>query len=426
MQNLRVLFVIYIFAGILVAPIQYTYSQDSEIVSLNSLVEEAVRNNPSIQAAYNNWKASEYKVKQAGSLPDPTASYTYFGENIETKVGPQEHKYGLSQTIPFPGKLGLKGKAQARHADMLKEKYEATKREVIKDIKFVYYDIVWVDKASQITEEEKAILESLEKVAQRRYESNLVPQQDVIKAQVELSKLIDKLFVLRQNRKSLMAKMNSLLSRQKATGLSKISDVKIVEFKYKLGQLHEMAQQSRQELLAANLDIERAEYEKSLAGLDYFPDFTLGFDYIEVGSGHTSSPDDGQDAWMGKVAINIPIWFDKLSGQLKEKKAALEASKNNYQNVKNKMASEVEDLYFKITTYRDIVSLYETALVPLTEQAFEAARTGYETGKVDFLNWVDAERVLLQTRLAYYKTIADYQKSIAYLERVVGMDLANS
>ena len=87
------------------------------------------------------------------------------------------------------------------------------------------------------------------------------------------------------------------------------------------------------------------------------------------------------------------------------------------------MDYEVEDLYFKITTYRDIVLLYKTALVPQAEQAFEAARTGYETGKVDFLNWLDAERILLQTRLAHYKTIVDYQKSIAYLERVVGRDL---
>jgi len=80
-------------------------------------------------------------------------------------------------------------------------------------------------------------------------------------------------------------------------------------------------------------------------------------------------------------------------------------------------------MYFKITTYKDIISLYETALIPQTEQSFEAAKVSYETGEVDFLNWLDAERVLLQTRLAYYKAIVDYQKSIAYLERIVGRQL---
>ena len=392
---------------------------------LEELVDEAIRNNPKIQAAYYNWQAAKEKIKQVSSLPDPMAMYTYFGESIETKVGPQEVKYGLSQKIPFPGKLSLKAKAQSKHAEMLKEEYEATKREVIKNIKFVYYDIFWVDKAIQITEEEKSILESLEKVAQRKYESNLAPQQDVIKAQVELSKLIDKLFLLRQNRKSLVAKMNSILNRSKGTELGRVDNVTPQEFKYNynLDELHKIARESRQELLAASLNIERAEDEKSLARLDYFPDFTMGFDYIQTGSGHTTMSNDGQDAWMVGVAINVPLWFGKLKAQHKEKSAALEASKKNYQNVENSVAYEVEDLYFKITAYKDIISLYKTALIPQTEQAFESAKIGYETGQVDFLNWLDSERVLLQTRLAYYKAIVDCQKSIAYLERIVGRDL---
>ncbi|MBU0478208.1 TolC family protein [bacterium] len=392
-------------------------------IVLQDLVNEAIGNNPEIQAAYYNWQAAMEKIKQVSSLPDPKAKYTYFGEKVETKVGPQEAKYGLSQKIPFPGKLSLKAKVQSKHVDMFREKYEATKREVIKNIKLVYYDIFWVDKAIQITEEEKTILESLERVAQRKYESDIVPQQDVIKAQVELSKLINKLFLLKQNRKSLEAKMNSILNRPKGTELRRIDTVKPIEFKYKLDELHQIAKSSKQELLIANLDVERAEHEKSLVRLDRFPDFTFGFDYIQVGNGHTSVSNDGQDAWMGTVSVNIPIWFGKLRYQLKEKEVKLAASKKNYQNIENSVTYEIEDVYFKITTYKDIILLYKTALMPQTEQSFEAARTGYETGRVDFLNWLDAERALLQTRLAYYKVIVDYQKSIAFLERVVGKNL---
>jgi outer membrane protein, heavy metal efflux system len=390
---------------------------------LGPLVKEAIDNNPQVQAAYNNWKAAEYKARQAAALPDPMASYTYFGENVETRVGPQENKYGVSQKIPFPGKLALKGKVQTKLAEALKEKYEAIKREVIKNVKFVYYDIFWVDKGIQITEEEKSIIESLEKTARRKYESNLTPQQDVIKAQVELSRLIDKLFILKQQRKTLEAKMNSILSRPRGAALGEINNIEPVEFNYALDELYGIARVSRQELLAANLDVERAKYERSLAGLDYLPDFTLGVDYIQVGKGHTTMPNDGQDAWMGTIAVNVPIWFDKLSDQVEEKKAALKASKKNFENMENEVSYEIEDLYFKIISYRDIISLYKTALMPQTEQSFEAAKTGYETDKVDLLNWLDSERVLLQTRLAYYKAVVDYLKSIAYLERVVGRDL---
>jgi len=401
----------------------YGFTQSESVETIEELIQEALQNNPYIQVALNEWKAAEYKIRSVKGLPDPMVKYGHFGESVETRVGPQENVFGASQKIPFPGKLGLKGKSQGKHAKMLKEKYEAAKREVIKNVKFVYYDIFWVDKAIQTTEGEKAILESLEKVAQRRYESNVTPQQDVIKAQVELSRLIDKLLLLRQNRKSLVAKLNSILNRAQDSELRSITDADPSGFKYEISQLHEIAKGSRQELIAANLDIERAEYEKSLARMDYLPDFTFGVDYIQVGSGETTMPNDGQDAWMGTVAVNIPIWFDKLNAQTKEKKAQLEAARKNYENVGNNVSYEVEDLYFKILTYKDIISLYKTALIPQSEQAFDAAKTGYETGKVDFLNWLDAERILLQTRLAYYKAIADYQKSIAYLERVVGVDL---
>jgi len=423
MKNRYLILLGYVLIGILFIPNRYAWPREVETVSLDLLINEALENNPKVKAAYNEWQAAQFKIKEVSSLPDPTASYTHFGQNIETRVGPQENKYGVSQKIPFPGKLNLKAKAQDKNAQMLKEKYEAAKRELIKNIKFVYYDIFWVDKAIQISEEEKSILESLEKVAQRKYESNFSPQQDVIKAQVELSKLIDKLFHLKQNRRSLVAKMNSLLNRPKGAILGRVGNVESEDFRYPLEELYIIAQKEAQELVAASLDVERAQYEKSLANLDYFPDFTFGVDYTQIGAGHTTASNDGQDAWTGKVAINIPIWFDKLGAQLKEKKASLQASRDTYENIENSIAYEVQDLYFKITTYRDITLLYKTALLPQTEQAFQAAKIGYETGEVDFLNWLDAERILLQTRLAYYKTIVDYQKSIAYLERVVGRDL---
>jgi outer membrane protein TolC len=417
MNKRIIIFIVFVLA------LSVTYVYAEEAVTLDSLIDEALDNNPRLQSAYSEWKAEEYKARHVRGLPDPQASYGYFGESIETRIGPQEHKYGVSQNIPFPGKLGLKGKAQDRRAGMLREQYGVRGREIIKDVKFLFYDIFWVDKAIQITEEEKTIIESLERVAQRKYESNLVSQQDVIRAHVELSKLIDKLFLLKQNRKSLEARANMLLARPRSSQLGKTGDIEIVQFNYELNELHRMADESSQQLIAARLDMERAEYERSLARLDYFPDFTFGFDYIEVGSGHTTQPNDGDDAWMGKVAINVPIWFGKLDAKLKEKKALLESRKKNHKDAENLIDYEVEDLYFKITTYKDIVSLYKTALVPQAEQAFTSAKTGYETGKVDFLTWLDAEKVLLQTRLAYFKGIVDYQKSIAYLERIVGRDL---
>jgi len=410
--------------GILVLPIN-GLTQTNTTVSLQDYIKEAISQNPKIQEAYNKWKAAEYKIKSVKSLEDPMASYGYFAEEGQTKVGPQEQKYGISQKFPFPGKLNLKGKAQAKHAQMLKEQYEATKNETLKDVKFVYYDLFWVDRAVEINEEEKSILEKIEKVAQRKYESNIVGQQDVIKVQVELSKIIKKLFLLRQNRKSLAVKLNSLLNRPQGqdTEVQKIIGVESKSFEYELDEIINKSQNSRQELIAANLSIEKSQFEKSLAKMAYLPDFTFGAEYIEIGGGTTSLSNDGEDAWIGKVSINVPIWFGKLNAQVKEKEAQLEAAKKNKENVENQVNYEAQDLYFKINAYQDIVLLYETALLPQAQQAFDSSQIGFETGSITFLDWLDTERTYLQTRLAYYKAITDYHKSIAFLERVVGEEL---
>ena len=390
---------------------------------LEGFINEALQNNPKIQESYHRWKAAEYKIKSVKSLDDPMLGITLPGEHVETRLGPQERKYAISQKIPFPGKLSLKGRVQSKQAEIHREQYESTKSEIIKNVKFVYYDLFWIDRAVAINEEEKAILEKLEKVAQRKYESNLIPQQDVIKAQVELTKLTDKLYLLNQNRKSLTAKMNSILNRDRNTEIPGILDVSISDFSFSLEKLIETAKESRQELKASQLAVERADYEKSLSKMSYLPDFTFGVDYIEVGGGTTTHPDDGKDAWMAMVSVNLPLWFGKNASQVNEKKAELAAAENNSVNMENTTVYEVEDMYYKIAAYKDILSLYKTSLIPQSDQAFDAARSGCESGQVDFLNWLDAERNLLQTRLAYYKSMSDYLKSVAYLERVVGQSL---
>jgi cobalt-zinc-cadmium efflux system outer membrane protein len=126
---------------------------------------------------------------------------------------------------------------------------------------------------------------------------------------------------------------------------------------------------------------------------------------------------------MVKVAFIVPFWFVKLMAQLKGKEAALQAAKENKEDVENRVEFEVQDIYFKISAYKDIVLLYETALIPQAQQAFDASQTGFETGAISFLDWLDTERTYLQTRLAYYKSITDYHKAVAHLERIVGGNL---
>ncbi len=274
-----------------------------------------------------------------------------------------------------------------------------------------------------MTESEKAILENLEKVARKRYETGQAPQQDVLKADVELSRLTDKLSLFKRQRQSLAARMNSILNRPPGSPLRRLKEFSAAGFQYSRQELHLISQKSRPELKEAALEIERKQFQESLAKLDYWPDLTLGANYIQIGDGSTTLPDDGRDAWTGTISVNLPIWWGRRAAQLRERKSGVEASKNQYRELENRVGYEVEDLFFRLENLRETVSLYKTALIPQTEQAFRAAQTAYETGRVDFLNWLQTETVLLRTRLTYYKSIADYQKTIALLERAVGRDL---
>jgi len=390
---------------------------------LDVLIAEALQNNPQIKADYERWQAARHKSKQVRSLDDPMAGVTLPGEHVETRLGPQERKYSFSQKVPFPGKLNLRGAAQNKQAQILEQKYEATRREIIRELKFLFYDLYWVDTALLITEQEKGLIESLENVARRKYESNLVAQTDVIKAQVEISKLIEKVEMLKQNRKALTAKLNKVLARDEGSEVAVVTDIKEVPFTYELDRLFEIADSSKQELVSAELAVKKAQYERSLARMDYLPDFTFGVEYIEIGEGTTTMADDGRDAWMGMISVNVPIWFDRLAAKQKESQANLNAAQRMQEDVGNSIYADIQDLYYKVKTYADIVNLYRNALVPQAEQAFDAGQSAYESGKTEFLNWLDSERTLLQTRLAYYKSIADYHKSIAFLERIVGRDL---
>ncbi|MFH1652848.1 MAG: TolC family protein [Pseudomonadota bacterium] len=390
---------------------------------LDSLVDEALNNNPQIFGSRSSWEAEKYKITQSRSLPDPTAHYGYYGESVETRVGPMKHKVGASQKIPFPAKLVVQGRSQKKSAEIFKEEYEATERELIKNVKLVYYDIYWVDKAIQTTEGEKAILESLERVAKKRYESKLAPLQDVIKTQVAISELIEKLYTLNENRKSFVSQMNSLLNRDRNSSFDNVVNLNTSEFNHSLKDLSGMAGISRQELKGAKIAIEKAQNERTLAKLNYVPDFTFGFDYTFIDKGNIAVQNNGKDAWLGTVSLNIPIWLNKINAQVKEKKAVLQAAKENYVDTKNRVEYEVESLYYRINSGKDVINLYKNALIPQAQQSFDAAKVGYESGEVDFLNWLDSERTLLQVRLTYYKAVADYQKSIAQMERVVGEDL---
>lgn len=415
---------IIMMTGLLLGGI-YAYPQEEspKKVVLEDLMEEALNQNPLVKASYNQWQAAQEKIPQVKSLPDPMIGYAHFGQSVETRLGPQRNKLSLSQKIPFFGKLSIKGKIAEKGASILEEQYNRVKAEVILGVKESFYSLYWFDKVIRISQEEKEVLKRLARIAQTKYETGKANQQDVLKAQLEMSKVEDRILSLNQGRKAVVAKLNSLLNRPSDYSFGEVEEPKMRPFNIEMEKLSRMAREGRPELKKAQNLIEKNKESLKLAKKNYYPDFKIMFDYIDIGGGTTTTPKDGRNAWMGSVGINIPIWRNKLHAAEAEAALELNASREKYTDIKNETLSRVNELYHEVKTDEEQINLYRYSLLPQAEQAFKASEVGYLAGKVDFLSLLDSERMVLMIKTGYHKSIADFGKSLARLERVVGKDI---
>lgn len=399
--------------------------QEQEILRLSWLIEEALTKNPGIKAAHQDYLAARNKIPQVRSLADPVLKYTHFIENVETRVGPQENILSVSQTIPFYEKRSLRADIASQEAKAALELYEAKKRIVIAQIKKLFYELFYIYKAIDINKEEKALLRRLSKIASVKYSTGAGSQQNILQIQVEITKLNDKLLTLEQQQQTIESNIKSLLNRPKHLTLPRPEEVNESHFPYDLETLYDMAQKNRQEIKVAEAMIRENESSLHLSKKEYYPDFTFGIQYVDVGRRSSFIDNDGKDSWSVSMMINLPIWKKRLKAGVHESLAIIEASNLLRNDIENQTLFEVEDTYFRLRTAEDVLNLYSTTLIPQAEQSFKSAESGYQTGRSDFFNLLDSERVLLAVHLAYYRAITNHEQSVADLERYVGIDLAS-
>src|SRR3989338_4175058 len=183
---------------------------------LSQLIQEANKNNPQIKAAYDRWRAMNYVIPQSRTLPDPKVDLGYINmsDNVPMDVDPRrEHMIGASQEIPFPGKLVVRGRIATLEAKRALAEYQATRFAVIAQLKQIYYDLYFVNKSIGILQKNQLILEEMEKSTRTNYSVGKSPQQDIFRAQTEISRLLMRLVMLKQERASLQANINRLLDR---------------------------------------------------------------------------------------------------------------------------------------------------------------------------------------------------------------------
>jgi outer membrane protein TolC len=398
----------------------------SEIPQLREYVGEALTNNPSIQAVLARYRAALNKVPQVTALPDPVFGFNQAIRSVETRVGPQRNGFVLSQAFPWFGKLDLKGKVAVQDAVSWYQLYRARQREVISQLKRAFYELGYVDTAIQINEEERSLLEHYEDLAQKRYATGQGLQQAVIKIQAEITRVIDRLEILRRQRESLSANLNTLTDRAPHDPLPTVGRLNLPQMELNLEELYAVGEQNRQELKAAQALIERSEKAIDLAKKDYWPNLLVSGGFINVGDRSDPAgiaqppPDNGKNAFSLSVGINIPIWRDKYDAGVQEAAETLVAQRSSYANILNEMEFSIRDQVVRLETLQEQVDLYENALIPQAEEALRSTEAAYETGQLGVLDLLDSERILLNVRLVNARYSSDFLIALANLERAIG------
>jgi outer membrane protein TolC len=422
MKKLMPVVAIVLIAKVLLGIPDKLYAQNTDQVVLDDLIQEALQHNPELQSAKEAWQATKQRIPQASSLPDPMVGYDVMGRMLETRLGPQEEAYEFEQMVPFPGKLIQKRRMARAEAEAAQAQAQRVEREVIYKVAEAYYDLYVVESTLYFTESILDILKKFEGIAEARYASQQGEQREVAKAQTEVSDVLQRIFMLHQQRDTLRAMLQALLNRQQPL-VEPLAVPSVTDLKLSLEELLELSKQNRPELLEAKAMKDRASHVQTLAKYENAPDFSIGFEYVQIGEGETDMLDDGRDAWMIPLKVTVPLWQNRIQPAIREARLNFHASEAILKNVENMTDFEIRNAYYQYTTQRKIFDLYENAFIPQAELAFRSDQAGYEAGLVDILNLIDSERVYLNAKVAYYQVMADVLKSYATLERVVGRDL---
>ena len=414
--SIAIIYLIVIYSTI--TPNVFAQNAPDEKINLGEIIEIALQENPALRAMQKSWDAAKAKIPQAKDFADPNFGVMFNkvpggGADI---IDPNASMYQISQMLPFPGKRGLKEKIARKGAEIAKENYEAKRLDITSKVKMAYYHLYMAYKAIEINEENVQLRRHFLEVAQTKYATGQVPQHDVIKAQIELAKLINEGITLKQQQETAEAALNILLNRPPQSPLGVPEDFEITPFNYTLEGLQQIALGKRPDLKAARIAIEKNEAAKALAKRNYYPNFMLMFERMpgQRGSG----------SWNAMVGINVPLFFkDKYDYKVKETQANIEAAQASYEKMRNMASFEIKDLSVKLQTAQRLENLFRTTHIPLAEQGLKAAETGYIAGAVDYLNLIESERVLFNFKLQHYRALTNAQKLKAQLEKAVGSNL---
>lgn len=397
--------------------------------SLDYYVALALSRNPDILAAQRSINASSAVIPQVVSLDDPmlTDSLQPFNNHsVQTAAGRAPNMLMLSQKFPWAGKLEARGKIAEQDVQIALTRLAQAELKVAEDVRLSYYEVQFVLRAIAITEEVDDLLRDLSLIAEARYRTGIASQQDVLRAQVEMSKIADRLITLRRKQQQSQADLAKVLHASPQSNPLALSVVEIPSTPDDIESLYQLASQCRPELQERFYSIQKSQRARDLAELKYYPDLTAGLGWQTVTNSSSISPvSNGNDNIALTVGINLPIWRDKLDAGVREwEQRSLENSRR-YESTRDDTFRMIRRLMVNIDAIQQQLELFQGSMIPKTEQALRISTADYRVNKVDFQQLLDNWNDLLMFNLQVARLEANLAQALASLERVVGCELTS-
>lgn len=388
---------------------------------LNALVQQVLERNPEIQAARRTVDAKRARIPQARAWADPRISLSYGGNFVPPltlmRGDPSSARQVMAeQEIPYPGKTRLRGGIATKEAEAESSAYESVWRHVVSETKQAYFDLYFVQQSLSTLGKNRELLEKLEKIAEVRYAVGKAAQQDVLRAQVELSKLIERQTFLEQMQQTLCAQLNSLRDLPANSPVEAADTVQLSAMSYSLDDLESAAganfpglKQQRSMIAAGNLGLDLAKKE-------VHPDFSLGYEYMQ----RSAQP----DMYGITFSTTLPIFrHNKQDQAIVEAAANLESSRRMEANELAVLRYRVKQEYLRAEAAKKLLALYQTGIVPQSSLALESSLSTYQVATSDFLMVLSNFTTVLDYELAYQEQSTNHEKALARLEELTGLEL---
>src|SRR6266436_4169025 len=399
-------------------------SHTGSITPLSELLGEAEKNNPQIEAARQGWQAAKQVPTQVSTLPDPQFTLQHLSVGSPRPFAGYTNSdfaylgLGVSQEIPYPGKLRLKGEIAKREADVSQEQIESVRRNVLAQLKAAYFQLAYLSKTLTILEQDGELLKQVGQAADARYRSGMGSQQDLLQAQLQQTKLLREIAMHHLEVGKLEAQLKQLLNRPQDSPDIEPTDLVETLLVQTYAELLAAAEVRNPEIASAKKMIEKQSLQVDLARKDFYPDFNVQYMW------QRTDPTQFRAYYMLSFGVRVPIYRGrKQRPELAQAEAEQLRARSELQAQSQQVAAELRAQYALAQQTSELLKIHREGLSPQSRSEFQAALASYQSNKQDFQALLAAFLDVLRFDQEYWQNIAEYETAIARLEQITGLSL---